>query len=87
MVKTTESLQKTSDFSSSRSRNLSAKDSLKRIRKRKQDNFHKIQAIEQLDSDVSDKLLTSKMKEARIVQFGMNTNSVLDRIEAKDRID
>ena len=93
MVKTMESLQKTSaamtnDFSSpSSSRNLSAKDSLKRIRKRKQDNFHKMEAAELLDSEVSNKALTSKMKEAGIGESGTNANSVLDRIKAKGRID
>ena len=86
MVKTTESVQKasaaiTSNFASSSSKILSAKDSLERIKKRQQDNFDRLAAAEQLESENSDKSLDDKMKAAGIGEQSSSANSVLDRIK------
>jgi phage shock protein A len=88
MVKTTESVQKasaaiTDNFSSSNSKILSAKDSLDRIKKRQQDNFDRLAAAEELESENSDKSLSDKMKAAGIGEETTNASSVLDRIKAK----
>lgn len=88
MVKTTESVQKasaaiTDNFSSSNSRILSAKDSLDRIKKRQQDNFDRLAAAEELQSESSEKGLQDRMKAAGIGATSTTANSVLDRIKAK----
>ena len=88
MVKTTESVQKasaaiTDNFSSSSSRILSAKDSLDRIKKRQQDNFDRLAAAEELESENSEKGLQDRMKSAGIGATSTTANSVLDRIKAK----
>ncbi len=87
MVKTTESVQRasaaiTDNFASSNSKMLSAKDSLERIKKRQQDNFDRLAAAEQLESDNSDRGLEDRMKAAGIGEQDKNANSVLDRIKA-----
>lgn len=88
MVKTTESVQKasaaiTNNFASTSSRILGAKDSLDRIRKRQQDNFDRLAAAEELESENSEKGLQDKMKAAGIGEASTTASSVLDRIKAK----
>ena len=85
MVKTTESVQKasaaiTDNFASSNSKILSAKDSLERIKKRQQDNFDRLEAAEQLESENSEKGLEDRMKAAGIGEQSTSASSVLDRI-------
>ena len=89
MVKTTESVQKasaaiTDNFASSNSKILSAKDSLERIKQRQQDNFDRLSAAEELESENTDKGLDDRMKAAGIGEGDdKSANAVLDRIKAK----
>jgi phage shock protein A len=88
MVKTTESVQKasaaiTDNFASSSSKILSAKDSLERIKKRQQDNFDRLKAAEEMESEGTDKGLDDKMRALGIGEQSSSANSVLDRIKAK----
>ncbi|MDK1025383.1 MAG: PspA/IM30 family protein [Gammaproteobacteria bacterium] len=87
MVKTTESVQKasaaiTNNFASSKSKILSAKDSLERIKQRQQDTFDRLAAAETLEEESSDKGLQDKMREAGIGEQANSANSVLERIKA-----
>jgi len=88
MVKTTESVQKataaiTTNFSSSNSKLLSAKESLERIKAKQQNFDDKMQAAEALEAEGSDKSLRDKLAQAGIGEQQTSANSVLERLKAK----
>lgn len=90
MVKTTESVQKatsaiTDNFSSSKSKLVSATESLERIKKRQADFDDRLKAGEQLASEESGSSLDEKMRNAGIGKTAASANSVLDRIKSKKR--
>lgn len=88
MVKTTESVHKateaiTTNFSSSNSKLMNAKDSLERIKQRQQNFDDRLKAAEDLEYENSDKSLTDKMKAAGIGAQEQTGNDILARIKAK----
>ena len=90
MVKTTESVQKataaiTDNFSSSNSKLLSAKDSLERIKAKQQKFDDRMKAAEVLESENSDNSLAAQLKEAGIGATDNSSNSVLERLKAKQK--
>lgn len=88
MVKTTESVQKatsaiSSNFASSGSKLLTAKESLDRIQKRQQDLDDRLQAGTKLQDEEDGVDFESKLKAAGIGESTSNASDILAKIKAK----
>ena len=88
VVKTTESVQKASSaaaarFSGSNSALHSATDSLERIKARQQKKTDQMNAAMQMQQDEDGTDLQAKLKSAGIVKSAASSNSILERLKAK----
>ncbi len=88
MVKTTESVQKasqaiSSNYASSGSKALSAKESLNRIKARQQETEDRLVAGEALRTEFEGESLEDKLRANGIIEDNSGASSVLDRIKAK----
>lgn len=87
MVKTTDSVQKattaiTSNYASSNSKLLSAKESLDRIQKRQQDLDDRLVAGNDLYDEFEGKGLEDKLREAGIVENDNSAKDILDKLRS-----
>jgi len=87
MVKTTDSVQKattaiTSNYASSNSKLLSAKESLDRIQKRQQDLDDRLVAGGELYDEFEGKDLEAKLKDAGIVENDNSAQDILERLRS-----
>ncbi|PVZ63866.1 PspA/IM30 family protein [Pelagibaculum spongiae] len=90
MVKTTESVQKATaaisdSFVNSSSKLNKAKDSLERIKARQARFDDRLQAAEELDSEMSGKGLEDRLKAAGIKGSNSSANAVLERLKNKQK--
>jgi len=88
MVRTTESVQKatqqiTTNYTSSGSKLLSAKESLDRIQQRQQDLEDRLKAGEALENEFDGGSLDDKLKEAGITGSNSSAADILAKIKAK----
>jgi phage shock protein A len=86
MVKTTESIQKASEaissnYASSSTRMLSARDSLERIRERQQRSLDVLEAEQELLAKTGEKTLEERLEQAGIADTKVNVSAVLNRIK------
>lgn len=88
IAKTTESVYKATqsisdNIGNSGSRLTSARESLERIKQRHEDLADRMQASEQLDRELGDKALATKLAEAGIGQDADRQRKVMERIRAR----
>jgi phage shock protein A len=88
IAKTTESVYKATEsisdnIGNSGSRLASARESLERIKQRHENLADRLQASEQLDRELGDKALASKLAEAGIGQDANRQRQVMERIRAR----
>ena len=87
MVKTTESLQKAStaiaeNYTASKGKMHSARDSLDIIQQRQQRALDLLEAEEELEAQTGHKTLDERLENAGITEATMSANAVLDRIKS-----
>lgn len=87
MVKTTESIQKaseaiTSNYASSNTKMLSARDSLERIRERQQRSLDIMEAEQELMAQTGEKTLEERLEQAGISDTKSSANAVLNRLKS-----
>lgn len=90
MVKTTESVQKatqsiTTNYASSGSKLLTAKESLDRIKNRQKDLDDRMAAGDILEGEFEGKDLEAKLREAGIGEGSTSAQDILDKIKAKKK--
>lgn len=88
MAKTTESVYRATSMieesmGSSGSKLLNAKESMERIKQRQQDHADRMQAREQLDSELGDRALDAKLAAAGIGELQDRKAQVMARLKAK----